>query len=174
MKIKHLLYILLGASISLSTVACGSSSSKDDDSSSKKEKKEKKNKKEDAAKEEAVEELAPAGETADGVCEVVNEDAFLAKLDAPKSSTMIIDCGATWCGPCQAFKPTFHAVAKEYSGNDKVEFYYVDVDNNPKIVERFNISAVPTLIVVTADGRTITNQGLMEKDDFTNLVTENL
>ena len=62
------------------------------------------------------------------------------------SSTMpvLVDFGATWCGPCRALAPIVEELAKEYAGRLKVGT--VDIDQAPGIAQEFRIMSVPTLI----------------------------
>jgi len=67
-------------------------------------------------------------------------DAFVAKYPL-----VVIDCWAPWCGPCRMVAPVVEALAKEMSG--KIVFGKLNTDENPTIPNKFNISAIPTLLV---------------------------
>ncbi len=56
----------------------------------------------------------------------------------------VVDFSATWCGPCQALKPTIESLANDYSG--KVNIGKVDIDQNPGLAAKFNVMSVPTLL----------------------------
>ena len=56
----------------------------------------------------------------------------------------IVDFTATWCGPCQNIKPTFHHLAAVYT---TVKFLQVDVDKNDDISGECGIEAMPTFQV---------------------------
>ena len=58
----------------------------------------------------------------------------------------IIDCWATWCGPCLALAPTIDELAKEYVG--KVFVGKLNVDENPKTAERFQVFSIPTILIM--------------------------
>ena len=62
-----------------------------------------------------------------------------------KNKLVFVDFWATWCGPCRALAPTIVELAKEYSG--KVLIGKLDVDENPKTAERFQVFSIPTMIV---------------------------
>jgi thioredoxin 1 len=47
--------------------------------------------------------------------------------------------------PCDHFRPELDAVAETLGG--KVEFYKIDVSENPSITEELGVQAVPTLLV---------------------------
>ena len=49
---------------------------------------------------------------------------------------------ATWCGPCQSFKPVMNEIAGEgYS----VQF--IDVDENQTLASQYGVRSVPTTVI---------------------------
>jgi|TARA_B100001996_G_C18497664_1_gene530195 thioredoxin 1 len=49
---------------------------------------------------------------------------------------------ATWCGPCQTFKPIMNEI--------KSEGYYVefiDIDNLSDLAQQYNVRSVPTVVI---------------------------
>ena len=61
------------------------------------------------------------------------------------SEPVLVDFFAEWCGPCKAMAPALEEVAKEMEG--KVKVAKIDVDANPDITTRYQIQAMPTLIL---------------------------
>ena len=64
-----------------------------------------------------------------------------------KDEYIWIDMFATWCGPCKMMAPFLEEVSEEAELNH-VKFYKVDVDEEGELAEAFNISAVPTFIIL--------------------------
>ena len=58
---------------------------------------------------------------------------------------VLIDFWAEWCGPCKAIAPMLNELAQEY--RDKVTIVKLNVDENPKTSQRFNVRSIPTLIL---------------------------
>ncbi len=69
-----------------------------------------------------------------------NFESEVDKSDLP----VLVDFGATWCGPCRALEPIVEELAGEYEGKLKVGA--VDIDQARAVATRFGIMSVPTLI----------------------------
>ena len=54
---------------------------------------------------------------------------------------VLVDFSATWCGPCKMQKPVLEKM------EDKLEIYSVDVDQSPELAGRYNVNAVPSLML---------------------------
>ena len=63
-----------------------------------------------------------------------------------KHSLALIDCWAPWCGPCLALAPSIEKLAEEYAG--KVFIGKLNVDENLKTAERFQIFSIPTMLIM--------------------------
>lgn len=70
-----------------------------------------------------------------------NFDNAVNQSDKP----VLVDFWAPWCGPCKAIAPILDELADELG--DKVSICKVDVDNNSEIAGKFNIRAIPTLLI---------------------------
>jgi len=70
-----------------------------------------------------------------------NWDAEVLGADKP----VLVDFWAEWCGPCKAMDPILDQLSVELA--DKVKIVKLDVDSNPSTTVRYNVRAMPTLIV---------------------------
>lgn len=57
---------------------------------------------------------------------------------------VMVDFGATWCGPCKQLAPVVDEIAKEYDG--RVAVGKADVEECTDITSRFRIRNVPTVL----------------------------
>ena len=53
---------------------------------------------------------------------------------------------ASWCGPCQQIKPTFHELEDKYA--DKINFSMIDVDLNSDLASKHKVESMPTFIFI--------------------------
>ncbi|MCJ1252342.1 Cytoplasmic thioredoxin isoenzyme 2 [Lignoscripta atroalba] len=60
------------------------------------------------------------------------------------SGVMVIDCMATWCGPCKVIAPKVVAFSKTYPS---ARFYKVDVDEVPDVAQELSVRAMPTFVI---------------------------
>ena len=59
---------------------------------------------------------------------------------------VLLDFWASWCGPCRMVGPTVEQVAEETQ--NKVKVGKVNVDEEQELAQTFNVSSIPTLVVI--------------------------
>jgi thioredoxin 1 len=91
-----------------------------------------------------------------------NFDAEVTKSVQP----VLVDFWAEWCGPCKMIAQILDEIAREKAGAVKV--VKVNVDNNQSLSARYNIRAIPTLLLFK-DGQ-LRDQitGMASKKDLLN------
>jgi len=75
---------------------------------------------------------------------------------------------AEWCEPCQKMKHTVFADADvDRALRASYRTVKVDMDRNPDVAQEFGVDAMPTFIVVSADGQPVKQaSGLMDAKEF--------
>ncbi len=70
-----------------------------------------------------------------------------AELDAllKDESVLVVDCTASWCGPCKLVSPLMDQLAEEYEGKAKV--LKLDLDSNKAVAKRFGIKSIPAVML---------------------------
>ena len=73
------------------------------------------------------------------------DDDFVAVAERA-SIPVLVDFWAPWCGPCRMVSPALEQLATERAG--VIKLVKVDVDRASALGQRFQIQAVPTLLVL--------------------------
>ena len=77
-------------------------------------------------------------------------DMTLPELAYLGNKPAIVDFTATWCGPCQRIAPILEELADEYKKD--IVIYKVDIDKERGLTEAFNVSSIPAILYIPADG----------------------
>ena len=81
---------------------------------------------------------------------VLELESILAVQDFSRTQSPCIICfSATWCGPCQAAKPAFETMSKDYAKEPKqVKFAVVYEHNLGDNIHNYNVRAFPTYVMM--------------------------
>merc|ERR1739841_260383 len=63
---------------------------------------------------------------------------------ATKDTLMVLDCFATWCGPCKVIAPQVVKMSDTYRD---ARFYKTDVDDVPEVAQELGVRAMPTFFL---------------------------
>lgn len=80
------------------------------------------------------------------------------------SAPVVVDFWAPWCGPCKAIAPILEELADELG--DAVKICKVNVDNNSEVASKYEIRAIPTILIFKDGQVADTVVGLTSKDDL--------
>jgi putative thioredoxin len=75
-------------------------------------------------------------------------EAFRQDVVEPsRTSLVVVDFWAEWCGPCKQLAPVIEKVCADYAPKG-VKLVKVDVDKNPFIAQQFRVQSIPTVYAV--------------------------
>lgn len=76
---------------------------------------------------------------------------------------------ADWCGPCKKVRPLVEEINRESAD---VKFRIIDADQEGDLVKKFNISSVPTFIVLDGEDVVFRISGAQTKESLESLLTD--
>lgn len=94
----------------------------------------------------------------------INENEFDEVI---KEGKVLVDCYATWCGPCQMLSPIVEEVANEVK---TYKFYKLDVDQNENIASKYGIMSIPTLLIFEDGNLKETLVGFKSKEELISIL----
>jgi thioredoxin 2 len=89
-----------------------------------------------------------------------NIDRVLADTEVP----VVMDCYADWCGPCKIMAPILDDFARDRQG--EVLVTKLDTDANQATTRRFDIRAIPTLLVFRNGQEVVRHAGVIPRHEL--------
>jgi thioredoxin 1 len=83
---------------------------------------------------------------------------------------VLIDFWAEWCGPCRMVAPVLDELAVEQEG---VRIAKVNVDQNQELAMQFQVSSIPTFVLVKNGQVADRMLGAMSKSAFEDFISRN-
>jgi thioredoxin 2 len=83
------------------------------------------------------------------------DDTTFGEIAEAAKIPVIVDLWAPWCGPCRMVSPALEQLAADLAG--RIKLVKVNVDDSPKLQQRFGVQAIPTLMVLR-DGQVVARQ----------------
>jgi thioredoxin 1 len=85
------------------------------------------------------------------------------------NDTVLVDFWASWCGPCKMFAPVYERVSE---ANPDLVFGKVDTEAQQELAAAFEISSIPTLMIVRDSIVVFSQPGALPESALTDLVEQ--
>ncbi|WP_404784072.1 thioredoxin family protein [Altericista sp. CCNU0014] len=106
-----------------------------------------------------------------GTTAFIQDEAELDALLAAEA-VLVIDCTATWCGPCKLVAPLMDRLAEEYG--DRAKVFKIDLDVHKPVAKRFGIRSIPAVLYFKQGERVETIVGVKSYEEFSSAVQRSL
>lgn len=83
---------------------------------------------------------------------------------------VLLDFYAHWCPPCRALSPHVDALAAQMQG--KIKVMKVNIDDNSALSLKYQISSLPTLVLVLPGGKQVKHVGTKDLRQLTQWVED--
>ena len=103
--------------------------------------------------------------------EYIPDEAALDEL-LTNQTLVVVDCTASWCGPCKLVAPLMDQLASEYG--DQVTVAKLDIDNNKPVAKRFGIKSIPAVLFFKQGEQVDTVIGAKPYSEFSSALAKHL
>lgn len=64
-------------------------------------------------------------------------------IEGSKAGLVLVEFGASWCGPCKTLTPLLEKIARESNGG--IRLCKIDIDRNQQIAQQMGVQSVPSV-----------------------------
>lgn len=111
--------------------------------------------------------LCELGDEEAGAARFVRDEAELDSLIA-EGGLVVVDCIASWCGPCKLVTPLIDRLAAELENS--VTVVKLDFDNNRSVSKRFGLKGMPSVMIFKAGELMTTLTGVKSYERYSSMV----
>ena len=89
----------------------------------------------------------------------------IAEVDTilKNNDIVLVDFSTEWCVPCKKMKPVVKKIQEE---NPLTKILFIDADVNKKLIQKYNIQAVPVFIVFKNSKEVFRHVGITSKEEL--------
>ena len=85
---------------------------------------------------------------------------------------VVVGFWAEWCVPCHMAQPALESAEQHHGG--RLRFGLVNFDENPGLIERYGVQALPTLLIIKGGKVSEQRVGLISRDNLVKLIEPHL
>ena len=100
----------------------------------------------------------------------INSEKELEDEIKENQKILLVDFFAKWCGPCKIMNPILKRFVED---NTEVDLIKVDVDKISNLVTKYEIEAVPTLVLIRNEKILRTESGILSNEELKQFVFNN-
>jgi thioredoxin 1 len=101
----------------------------------------------------------------------IQSESELDELIA-NESVLVVDCTATWCGPCKLVAPLIDQLNEAYS--DRAQIRKLDLDEHKSLAKRFEIKSIPAVMFFKGGEQVETLVGAKTYDEYSTELEKHL
>ena len=116
---------------------------------------------------EVTNELSLLGNEDMGAAPFIRDEAELDAL-VEKEALVVVDCIASWCGPCKIVTPMIDRLAEEMG--DRASVVKLDFDSNKQVSKRFGLKGMPSVMIFKDGELKTTLTGVKTYDLYSSMV----
>ena len=116
---------------------------------------------------EVTNELSQLGDENVGAARFIRDEVELDVL-VEQESILVVDCVASWCGPCKLVTPMIDRLAEEMG--DRASVVKLDFDNNRQVSKRFGLKGMPSVMIFKEGELVTTLTGVKSYELYSSMV----